>query len=83
VYYRARHPFPHDEPRAGLRRGVALHFRELSEPSKAQVWRAFLAKAGAAEVSAEQISLLAQRDENGHQIKNAVSTRSSPPRYGF
>ncbi|KAJ7260709.1 hypothetical protein C8J57DRAFT_1471691 [Mycena rebaudengoi] len=76
-YFRARHPFPHDEPRAGLRRGVALHFRELSEPSKAQVWRALLAKTGAAEVSAEQISLLAQPDENGRQIKNAVRTAHS------
>ncbi|KAJ7271488.1 hypothetical protein C8J57DRAFT_285425 [Mycena rebaudengoi] len=56
---------------------VALHFRELSEPSKAQVWRAFLAKAGAAEVSPAQISLLAQRDVNGRQIKNAVRTAHS------
>ncbi|KAJ7271487.1 hypothetical protein C8J57DRAFT_1467922 [Mycena rebaudengoi] len=62
---------------------VTLHFRELSEPSKAQVWRAFLAKAGAAEVSAAHISLLAQRDVNGHQIKNAMSTHPpSPTRFG-
>ncbi|KAJ7260706.1 hypothetical protein C8J57DRAFT_1514642 [Mycena rebaudengoi] len=51
---------------------VTLHFRELSEPSKAQVWRAFLAKAGVAEVSAAQISLLAQRDVDVRQIKNAT-----------
>ncbi|KAJ7260712.1 hypothetical protein C8J57DRAFT_1232963 [Mycena rebaudengoi] len=62
---------------------VTLHFRELSEPSKAQVWRAFLAKAGAAEVSAAHISLLAQRDVNGHQVKNAMSTHPpSPTRFG-
>jgi SpoVK/Ycf46/Vps4 family AAA+-type ATPase len=58
---------------------VALHFDGLSEASKAQVWRAFLARVGvgADELSAAQIEALARRDVNGRQIKNAVRTAQS------
>ncbi|KAJ6587644.1 P-loop containing nucleoside triphosphate hydrolase protein [Mycena vulgaris] len=56
---------------------VALHFTELSEASRAQVWRAFVRKAGVAGVSDEQIAHLARRAVNGRQIKNAVRTAHS------
>ncbi|KAJ7661754.1 hypothetical protein B0H17DRAFT_1162981 [Mycena rosella] len=58
---------------------VALHFAELSEESRAQVWRAFLARAGVKDssVSPEDVALLARRAVNGRQIKNAVRTAHS------
>ncbi|KAJ7092995.1 P-loop containing nucleoside triphosphate hydrolase protein [Mycena belliarum] len=58
---------------------VALHFAELNEASRAQVWRAFLARAGvkSSSVSEEHVALLAQRAVNGRQIKNAVRTAHS------
>jgi hypothetical protein len=43
-----------------------------------QVWKAFIAKAGAQHVvTDEQISELATREVNGRQIKNAVRTAHS------
>ena len=57
---------------------VALHFRELAPTARAQVWRAFLRRVGAADgVSADELAALAQREVNGRQIKNAVRTASS------
>jgi SpoVK/Ycf46/Vps4 family AAA+-type ATPase len=58
---------------------VALHFSELSEESKEQVWAAFIAKMGdcAKGVTKEQIKELARRDINGRQIKNAARTAHS------
>ena len=58
---------------------VALHFSELSEESKEQVWAAFLSKMGDAAkgVTKEQIKQLAKRDINGRQIKNAARTAHS------
>ena len=58
---------------------VALHFNELSTPTKAQIWRAFLSKAGIAneEVSEDLLQKLAERDINGRQIKNACRTVTS------
>lgn len=57
---------------------VALHFHELSESSKEQVWAAFIAKLGAsADLTQEQIQELAKRDVNGRQIKNAARTAQS------
>ncbi|TFK33149.1 P-loop containing nucleoside triphosphate hydrolase protein [Crucibulum laeve] len=57
---------------------VALHFRELSHSSKEQVWAAFIAKIGAsANVTPEEISLLAEKQVNGRQIKNAARTAHS------
>ncbi|KAH6903410.1 P-loop containing nucleoside triphosphate hydrolase protein [Coprinopsis sp. MPI-PUGE-AT-0042] len=57
---------------------VALHFNQLSEDSKAKVWAAFIKKADALDsVTEEQIRVLAQRDINGRQIKNAVKTAHS------
>ena len=58
---------------------VALHFNELSTPTKAQIWRAFLSKAGIAneEVSEDLLQKLAERDINGRQIKNACRTATS------
>jgi len=55
---------------------VALHFTELNEPSRAQVWRAFSKRAGVA-VDDDQIAFLAKREVNGRQIKNAVRTAHS------
>ena len=52
---------------------VALHFGELSKDAKAQVWRAFLRKAGVADADA-LVPSLAARGVNGRQIKNAVRT---------
>ncbi|KAJ7934587.1 P-loop containing nucleoside triphosphate hydrolase protein [Mycena leptocephala] len=56
---------------------VALHFPELSEASRAQVWRAFIAKAVVEGISDTQIAMLAQRRINGRQIRNAVGTANS------
>ncbi|KAJ7082566.1 P-loop containing nucleoside triphosphate hydrolase protein [Mycena epipterygia] len=56
---------------------VALHFAELSEASRAQVWRAFIGRAGVQGVDDAQIAQLARRDVNGRQIKNAVRTAHS------
>lgn len=58
---------------------VALHFNELTTPTKVQIWRAFIKKAGISDgdVSAEQIERLAQRDVNGRQIKNTCRTATS------
>ncbi|KAF8882735.1 P-loop containing nucleoside triphosphate hydrolase protein [Gymnopilus junonius] len=58
---------------------VALHFSELSEDSKEQVWAAFISKMGEAakNVTKEQIRELARRDINGRQIKNAARTAHS------
>jgi len=57
---------------------VALHFRELSDASKAQVWAAFISKVGASsDVTPQQIEALARRSVNGRQIKNAVRTAHS------
>ncbi|KAJ7439418.1 hypothetical protein B0H11DRAFT_1685709, partial [Mycena galericulata] len=56
---------------------VALHFGELSEASRAQVWRVFIARAGVQNISDEQVALLARRGVNGRQIENAVRTAHS------
>ena len=58
---------------------VALHFTELSRETKAQIWRAFLRKAGlpAAELDDARVESLAVRDINGRQIKNACRTATS------
>jgi SpoVK/Ycf46/Vps4 family AAA+-type ATPase len=61
---------------------VALHFGELSEASRAQVWRAFVARTstsstGGMPIDEAQIALLAKRAVNGRQIKNAVRTACS------
>ncbi|KAF7362807.1 AAA domain-containing protein [Mycena venus] len=56
---------------------VALHFTELSEASRAKVWRAFTTKAGLDDISDAQVAMLAQRRINGREIKNAVSTAKS------
>jgi hypothetical protein len=56
---------------------VALHFTELSEASRAQVWRAFVLKAGIQDISDQQIATLAEWQVNGRQIKNAVATADS------
>ncbi|CAA7269692.1 unnamed protein product [Cyclocybe aegerita] len=58
---------------------VALHFSELSQESKEQVWAAFIAKMGPAakNITKEQIAELATRRINGRQIKNAARTAHS------
>ena len=57
---------------------MALHFRDLSEESKIQVWNAFISKIGAsALITPEQIRTLAKRNINGRQIKNAARTAQS------
>ncbi|KAF8996417.1 hypothetical protein BDQ17DRAFT_1284512 [Cyathus striatus] len=56
---------------------VALHFTELTPESKSKVWKAFLAKVASAQVSDEQVAVLAKREVNGRQIKNAVRTAHS------
>ncbi|KAF7296934.1 AAA domain-containing protein [Mycena indigotica] len=55
---------------------VALHFSDLTESSRAQVWRAFIARAGVPVIE-EEIGQLAKREVNGRQIKNAVRTAHS------
>ncbi|KAF6758888.1 P-loop containing nucleoside triphosphate hydrolase protein [Ephemerocybe angulata] len=57
---------------------VALHFQQLSQESKEQVWAAFIKKAGASDtITPQEITTLARRDINGRQIKNAVRTAHS------
>ncbi len=58
---------------------VALHFGELTTSAKAQVWRAFLRKAGVSDsdVGEDQVQELAKREINGRQIKNACRTAKS------
>lgn len=58
---------------------VALHFNELTTPTKVQIWRAFIKKAGIGkgEISDELVEKLAQRDVNGRQIKNTCRTATS------
>ncbi|KAI0755321.1 P-loop containing nucleoside triphosphate hydrolase protein [Daedaleopsis nitida] len=58
---------------------VALHFTELSAPTKAQIWRAFLRKTGLEEreISDAMVEKLARREINGRQIKNACRTATS------
>ena len=58
---------------------VALNFSELSASAKAQVWRAFLTKAGVSESEVDDtlVQKLAERDINGRQIKNACRTAQS------
>jgi SpoVK/Ycf46/Vps4 family AAA+-type ATPase len=55
---------------------VALHFDDLNEASRAQMWRAFMMRAGIA-FDETQIALIAKREVNGRQIKNAVRTAHS------
>ena len=58
---------------------VSRHFGALSTSTKAQIWRAFLARAGIepSEMSDARIEELAQRELNGRQIKNACRTATS------
>ncbi|KAF8060680.1 hypothetical protein FPV67DRAFT_1511033 [Lyophyllum atratum] len=57
---------------------VALHFHELSQSSKEQVWAAFITKLNAtSDITPEQIAELAKRGANGRQIKNAARTAHS------
>ncbi|KAF8956224.1 P-loop containing nucleoside triphosphate hydrolase protein [Flammula alnicola] len=58
---------------------VALHFNELTQESKEQVWAAFIDKMGAAAegITRDHIKDLARRGINGRQIKNAARTAHS------
>ena len=58
---------------------VALHFDELSVPTKVQIWRAFLRKAGLGEEELQDglLQRLAEREINGRQIKNACKTATA------
>lgn len=59
---------------------VALHFDNLSLESKEQIWRAFIKKVvpdsedPSRTITEAQIGLLAKRNINGRQIKNATRT---------
>ncbi|KAI1792767.1 P-loop containing nucleoside triphosphate hydrolase protein [Ganoderma leucocontextum] len=58
---------------------VALHFQELTQDARRQVWTAFLKKVGidVPTFGAHLVDALAARPVNGRQIKNAVRTASS------
>ncbi|KAK7047093.1 hypothetical protein VNI00_006757 [Paramarasmius palmivorus] len=57
---------------------VALHFSDLPITSKVQIWEAFIKKLGALDdITPEQIRVLAERNINGRQIKNASRTAQS------
>ncbi|KAF5324114.1 hypothetical protein D9619_011112 [Psilocybe cf. subviscida] len=59
---------------------VGLHFPELSQESKEQVWTAFIARIGpqaVQSITTEHIKELARRNINGRQIKNAARTAYS------
>ncbi|KAI9069058.1 P-loop containing nucleoside triphosphate hydrolase protein [Trametes sanguinea] len=59
---------------------VALHFGDLTPAARAQVWRAFLRKAGVSEPREAEddiVRVLARREVNGRQIKNACRTAQS------
>jgi hypothetical protein len=52
---------------------IAIHFPQLSQVSREQVLKAFLTKAGAQySITDEQIGVMAKRELNGREIKNAV-----------
>ncbi|GJE84501.1 ATPase family AAA domain-containing protein [Phanerochaete sordida] len=55
---------------------VALHFGELSQDAKMQIWAAFLRKVRVV-VTQNQLAQLAGRTVNGREIKNAARTASS------
>lgn len=50
---------------------MGIHFDELSEESREQLWATFLKKLGA-DITKAQIRSLSKRNVNGRQIKNAV-----------
>lgn len=61
---------------------IALHFRSLPVTARAQVWTAFLKKAGVEigvkdGITEEELAQLAERDINGRQVKNAARTANS------
>lgn len=61
---------------------IALHFRSLSSTARAQIWRAFLIRAGVTigpdgGVTEAQLGQLTERDINGRQVKNATRTANS------
>ncbi|CDO77742.1 hypothetical protein BN946_scf184993.g5 [Trametes cinnabarina] len=59
---------------------VGLHFGDLTPAARAQVWRAFLRKAGVSVqtgVHDELVRRLATREVNGRHIKNACRTAQS------
>ncbi|KAF9256971.1 P-loop containing nucleoside triphosphate hydrolase protein [Marasmius fiardii PR-910] len=57
---------------------VALHFTQLPIESRIKIWTAFIRKAGALDaITPAQIEVLAKRNVNGRQIKNAVRTAQS------
>lgn len=61
---------------------VALHFNSLPPAARAQVWTAFLGKAGVkigeeGGISQEELNKLMDRDINGRQVKNATRTANS------
>jgi len=58
---------------------VALHFQRLSKDAKLTIWRSFLGKVGVQrhELDEDKLGILADRDVNGRQIKNATRTAHS------
>lgn len=58
---------------------VALHFQDLTKHAKAQIWSAFLSKAGVnlQDFGQDQVERLAEREINGRQIKNSTRTAHS------
>ncbi|KAK7018183.1 p-loop containing nucleoside triphosphate hydrolase protein [Favolaschia claudopus] len=51
---------------------LSLHYSQLSQDAKEQLWRAFLKKAQGPELRDADLKNLARKDLNGRQIKNAV-----------
>ncbi|KAL0571467.1 hypothetical protein V5O48_010503 [Marasmius crinis-equi] len=57
---------------------VALHFTHLPVESKIKIWDAFIKKVGASgTITPKEIEILARRNINGRQIKNAARTAHS------
>ncbi|KAG1732891.1 P-loop containing nucleoside triphosphate hydrolase protein [Suillus paluster] len=55
-----------------------VHFPQLNESSRRQIWKTFIAKtAGAGSITDDEIDALAKESMNGRQIKNTISTAQS------
>ena len=70
------------DPAFESRLHFCVHYPDLSDAARKQIWNTFLSKAFAAEkvvspVSKKDVERLARRDMNGRQIKNAVGSARS------
>ena len=83
---------PDHKPRDNIRSGIpvlhqscihlSLHYTDLSDSAREEIWKGFLAKAGdtpfeTEDIVADEIRELSRTDLNGRQIKNVVKVAVS------